>query len=185
MRSFLYSRGRQAISPISSAGVLGRRGFTLVELLVVIAIIGILIALLLPAVQAAREAARRTDCKNNLKNIGLAAINFESTYRKFPPAAQSRTGSSWKQATPPPLARHNGISLLLPYFEQGSTYSKIDYDWDWNDDAHSSNETFSKQDLGGILICPSAPGGRERFHVTDYVPMSRIDLDPSRSAPHP
>ncbi len=160
------------------------RGFTLVELLVVIAIIGILVALLLPAVQAAREAARRTQCKNHLKNIGLAVLNFEATFRKFPPAAQSRTGRTWTQATPPPLSRHHGLSLLLPYFEQGNTYSQIDYDWDWNDNTHSNNETFSKQDLGGILICPSAPGGRERFDVTDYVPMNRIDLDPSRSEPH-
>ncbi|TWT86014.1 Type II secretion system protein G precursor [Posidoniimonas polymericola] len=60
------------------------RAFTLVELLVVIAIIGVLIALLLPAVQAAREAARRNTCKNNLKQIGLAAINYESTHREFP-----------------------------------------------------------------------------------------------------
>jgi prepilin-type N-terminal cleavage/methylation domain-containing protein/prepilin-type processing-associated H-X9-DG protein len=61
-----------------------KRGFTLVELLVVIAIIGILVALLLPAIQAAREAARRTQCKNNLKNIGLAIQNFHDTYKQFP-----------------------------------------------------------------------------------------------------
>lgn len=62
----------------------GQRGFTLVELLVVIAIIGILIALLLPAVQAAREAARRNQCKNNLKQLALAALNFESAHKSFP-----------------------------------------------------------------------------------------------------
>lgn len=162
-----------------------RPAFTLVELLVVIAIIGILVALLLPAVQSAREAARRTDCKNNLKNIALAALNYESAHGAFPPAAQERTGSAWKQSTPPPLSRHNGLSFMLPYFEQGNTYSLIDYDWDWNDDSHSDNETHSKQNLAGVLICPSAPVGRERFHVTDYVAMERIDLDPSRSAPHP
>src|SRR3954471_12465643 len=61
-----------------------KRGFTLVELLVVIAIIGILVALLLPAIQAAREAARRTQCKNNLKNIGLSIHNFYDSYKFFP-----------------------------------------------------------------------------------------------------
>jgi len=161
------------------------RAFTLVELLVVIAIIGILVAMLLPAVQSAREAARRTDCKNNLKNIALATLNYESVHGKFPPAAQERTGSAWGGATPPPLSRHNGLSFMLPYFEQGNTYALIDYDWDWNDDTHTDNETHSKQNLAGVLVCPSAPAGREQYHVTDYVPMERIDLDPSRSEPHP
>lgn len=152
-------------------------GFTLVELLVVIAIIGIMVAMLLPAVASAREAARRTQCKNHLKNIALATLNYESAHRKFPPAAQERSGGTWTASVPPPLARHHALSLLLPYFEQGAAFAAIDYRWDWNDTSHSQNEIHAKQDLAGILICPSAPGGRERYHVTDYVPMNRVEID--------
>ncbi|WP_145287501.1 DUF1559 family PulG-like putative transporter [Pirellulimonas nuda] len=157
-----------------------RRAFTLVELLVVIAIIGILIALLLPAVQAARESARRANCQANMKNLALAALNFESARNQFPPAAQERDGSAWSGTTPPPMARHNGLSLLLPYYENGATFDRIDYDWDWNDSTHSDNETYTKQDLAGILLCPSTEADRGRFHVTDYVAMSRMEIDASK-----
>jgi prepilin-type N-terminal cleavage/methylation domain-containing protein len=93
------------------------RGFTLVELLVVIAIIGILVALLLPAIQAAREAARRTQCNNNLKNIGLGLQNYHDTYKVFPMGAcratgPNRPGPSWWYGT-------------LPFMEQRNIYDKI------------------------------------------------------------
>ncbi|TVS20773.1 MAG: DUF1559 domain-containing protein, partial [Planctomycetaceae bacterium] len=85
-----------------------RRGFTLVELLVVIAIIGVLVALLLPAVQAAREAARRSQCSNNLKQIGLAMHNYADVHKAFPPAAMT-------------VGQHSATAFvfILPFIEQG------------------------------------------------------------------
>src|SRR5215208_6344831 len=81
------------------------RGFTLVELLVVIAIIGILVALLLPAVQAAREAARRTQCTNNLKQLGIAMLNYESAKHELPPGLNECCWGTWQVA-------------ILPYLEE-------------------------------------------------------------------
>jgi prepilin-type N-terminal cleavage/methylation domain-containing protein/prepilin-type processing-associated H-X9-DG protein len=103
----------------------GRRSaFTLIELLVVIAIIGVLIALLLPAVQSAREAARRSQCSNNLKQLGLALANYESATGAFP----------WNQACGKPLggAPHpsnglSGLALMLPYLEQTAIYNSLNF----------------------------------------------------------
>ncbi len=103
---------------------LRRRAFTLVELLVVIAIIGILIALLLPAVQAAREAARRSQCTNNLKQLGLALHNYHDTHNMFPMGAGGTTACSWNTDT-----CNSGILSatvpLLPFMEQGPLYDQI------------------------------------------------------------
>ena len=109
----------------SFVGRRSSRGFTLIELLVVIAIIAVLVALLLPAVQQAREAARRAQCKNNLKQMGLAVHNYHETHLTFPVGANMTTGG-W------------GISFwvgLLPYLDQGPMFSK----WDMIDPSPSCN----------------------------------------------
>ncbi len=95
------------------------RGFTLVELLVVIAIIGILVALLLPAIQAAREAARRTQCNNNLKNIGLALQNYHDTFKVFP------QGVTNFRTPAPILVGPSWWYGILPFIEQRNMYDKI------------------------------------------------------------
>ena len=135
--------------------------------------------LLLPAVQSTRETARRTQCQNHLKNMALAALNFEAVQTKFPPAAQERDGNV-SDAVEPPLSRHNGISFLLAHFEEMATFSAIDFRFDWN---HPSNEIHTKQDLGGILICPSTPDPRVNGHVTDYVAAKRLDTSAGNLKP--
>jgi len=157
------------------ARIKGRVAFTLVELLVVIAIIGMLVSLLLPAVGAARESGRRTTCTNSMRNLAIAVHSHLASKEAFPPASQYRTGGKFSKFSPPDPARHSMITFLLPYFEQGAVYDKFDMKFDWNDTKYTRNEANAKQNLGGILVCPSAPGGREDKHVSDYNAANRID----------
>lgn len=152
-----------------------RVAFTLVELLVVIAIIGMLVSLLLPAVGAARESGRRTTCTNNMRNLAVSVHSHLAAKEAFPPASQFRTGGNFSKFSPPDPARHSMITFLLPFFEQGNIYDGFDMKFDWNDNRYSRNEANAKQNLGGILVCPSAPGGREDNHISDYNAANRID----------
>jgi len=140
-----------------------RQAFTLIELLVVIAIIAVLIALLLPAVQQAREAARRSQCKNGLKQVGLALHNYHETYNVFPAACFKvlvyDTGATAqnKQST------HWG-SMLLPYLDQSALYNQMTFGSDsliWS----SGNNLLARQTRLSVLICPSAP---DQNRYTEY-----------------
>ena len=133
-------------------------GFTLVELLVVIAIIGILIGLLLPAVNAAREAGRRTQCGNNLKQIGLALLNFEGNNGAFPtafrpfhaadPAAPSGTGSYGASA----------FVVILPFLEYNSVFKQIDPTKAALNPANMPPKNPAYSTPIATFLCPSAPG---------------------------
>jgi len=127
-------------------------GFTLIELLVVIAIIGVLIALLLPAVQQAREAARRTQCKNNLRQIGLALHNYIDSEQAFPCGYISK----WNPTDPTKADIGPGwgwAAQLLHFVEQEELYHAINFDLNIEVDANST----SRKRLLSVYLCPSDP----------------------------
>ncbi|KAA0136972.1 DUF1559 domain-containing protein [Gimesia chilikensis] len=130
-----------------------KSGFTLIELLVVIAIIAILIALLLPAVQQAREAARRSQCKNNLKQMGLALHNYHDVYLKFPIGSRA-----------PNDGPHNWRFALLPYMDQANIYelaknsptSDVDF-WEGGGGSYNGDTLlFKDKVITSIYMCPSS-----------------------------
>lgn len=149
--------------PLRGKRIVRQHGFTLIELLVVIAIIAVLIALLLPAVQQAREAARRSQCKNNLKQIGLALHNYHDTHRVLPPGAFTANWVAWG-------------TFLLPYMDQGTLYQQIasnnGFNATWYTAVNSSSEAVVDDTLSrttiSTFLCPSDPLEGTNSKMYDY-----------------
>jgi len=163
-----------------------QRGFTLIELLVVIAIIAILVSLLFPAVQQAREAARRTQCRNNLKQLGLALHNYADAFKAFPPGRivyvspgdDGTTGANGN-ATTGRGDCFSAFAQLLPQLDQGPLYSQINF--------NSGPDTAANDQIVGVqppvLLCPSDMGTRALTQNSIFVGLTNYVLNTGTTFP--
>lgn len=160
--------------------------FTLVELLVVIAIIGLLIGLLLPAVQAAREAARRSQCSNNLKQLGLGCMNFESARSAFPRSGEHLVesgGTNYKTQ-----CFHGPLTMILPYIEQQNIYNSVDLRLRYNEGTNA-DQVANGQGFGTVInayLCPSnairsEPRDNAGYACTDYAALPYVEVSASNA----
>lgn len=160
------------VARMINCGCKHRHGFTLIELLVVIAIIAVLVALLLPAVQQAREAARRTQCRNNLKQIGVALHNYHDAHRCFP--AYNFMYTNW-----PVYEKHCGwVSNLLPYLDQAALYNTYNFNKSYYE---PENRTTIMTKLT-VMECPSTPGGVGLISGSPSFDAIGMSLNPQAAA---
>jgi prepilin-type N-terminal cleavage/methylation domain-containing protein/prepilin-type processing-associated H-X9-DG protein len=153
-----------------------RRGFTLVELLVVIAIISVLVALLIPAVQKAREAAARTQCTNNLKQIGLALHNYNDRNKRFPTSGEGVDATG----TGTTFDLQSMFTHILPFVEGGALFDQYDMSTPYNG---SASNIAVAQNVVATYLCPTNPfrpsSGRDSlgFGYCDYMPIAYCDIN--------
>lgn len=150
-----------------------KRGFTLVELLVVIAIIGILIGMLLPAVQQVREAARRTQCMNNLRQLALAQMNYESAHMNFVPRL------TWVSVNGGDVAQASRVPALMPFFEQQNLANEIQAR------VEASSSTSIWYDERCSVYSPNTLGGIESYHCPSMVEPEGLYFDFTPDGPAP
>jgi prepilin-type N-terminal cleavage/methylation domain-containing protein len=158
-----------------------RAGFSLIELLVVIAIIAVMMGLLMPAVQKGREAAARLKCQNNLRQIGLALQNYESSNGRFPSAGLG-VGSGGAGVV---IDIQSPFTRILPYLEASDVYYQFDLRFPYNDNVNAPGNIGGAKNAIPAFLCPSNPlrpsNGRDSFGYgyVDYLPAAFTDIDPA------
>ena len=164
-----------------------RRGFTLVELLVVIAIIGTLVGLLLPAVQAAREAARKSQCSNNVKQMSLGCLNYESGMRRYPTSGEGKTAAALDA-----LNVNSFFTQILSFVEQANVANQMNLKqpyWSAQNQLPAATNIpqfrcpsngLTKDEFGGLNSAAVAANAQWKYYgLTDYMPAAYTDIDPA------